>query len=160
VALKEIIRAFSIRQFLKLATVFIKKPLLIFPTYKATSSTIKICNKAYGWKHHGDNKANAFRHALWNYLLSLQYYRTLKSEEKALDWSRKITDFHEDISPNSSLVRAMDLHNNSIGRNLFSARNSEENMIEKLKFMSKEALKIRSIVEIKSAEQKLVYIAD
>ena len=44
---------------------------------------------------------------------------------KVISWTKEITDWHEDFSPNLALARAMDLHNNYIGRELFQNHKSK-----------------------------------
>jgi len=144
-----------------LAGVFISRPFLILPTFNATRKTITTCNACFGKRHHGETKANAFRHALWNYLICTGCYRFLNSIEGSVAWSKKITDLHEDLSPNPEIARAMDLHNNAIGRNFFVENiEFQEDNIEKLRKMTNNALKIYSIEDIKAAEKELVYIED
>lgn len=83
------------------------------------------------------------------------------SEETALAWSKKITDLHEKLSPNSEIARNMDLHNNLVGRNLFVEKlASKENIQQILEQMLKEAIKVGKVQEIKLAGNKLVYIED
>ena len=48
-------------------------------------------------------------------------YFTNKDLDSIISWTKEITDWHEDFSPNKELARAMDLHNNFIGRELFLA---------------------------------------
>ncbi|WP_157718048.1 hypothetical protein [Gramella sp. MAR_2010_147] len=140
---------------------FILKPLYILPTYKATRTTIKICNNFFGNRHHGDTRANAFRHALWNYLICENCYRSSNSMENAINWSKKITDLHEDLSLNLKLAKAMDLHNNRIGRELFSGNiQFEDDAIEKLRQMAKASIKISSRQDMNSFKNELVYIED
>lgn len=159
--LRKRLRKLSYKNFVVLVGVFISRPFLILPTYHATRKTIAICNEYFGKTHHGNTKSNAFRHALWNYLICANSYRSLNSIERAVAWSKKITHLHEDLAPNSEIAKAMDLHNNAIGR-LFFAENIQfrEDKIEKLRRMAKNALKIYSFEDIKAAENELVYIED
>lgn len=146
------------REFLILSIVFIQKPKFILPTYKATRKTVKICNKLFGKKHHKNNRTNAYRHALWNYLISEACYKVSGSLEESVEWSKKITDLHEKISSNKELARIMDLHNNKIGRQLFEKNHSDENMdiFRVLKQKMEEAKKVETIEEIKN-EKNLVF---
>jgi hypothetical protein len=94
----------------------LRHPLYIIPSYRATRKTVSVCDDNFGKTHHKNGKANAFRHALWNALL-IQYCRKwFPSAMRAKAWAKRITDWHEDFSPNSELARAMDYHNNRVGR--------------------------------------------
>ncbi|MDR5591438.1 DUF6973 domain-containing protein [Christiangramia sp. SM2212] len=155
------LRNLSFKSFFILGGVFIRKPFLIVPTYKGTRNTIHTCNDCFGKSHHGDNRANAFRHALWNYMICEQVYRISGSVDSAMEWSKKITDLHEDLSPNSDLARAMDLHNNRIGRKFFAEKiEIELNHIQEFRLMSQKAVKISSLEDIKMIKNELVYIED
>lgn len=155
------LRSLSFKSFFTLGGVFITRPFLILPTYKGTRNTIVTCNDCFGKKHHGDNRENAFRHALWNYMICVQAYKISGSVEEALKWSKRITDLHEDLSPNSKLARAMDLHNNRIGREVFAKTiNSELDHVHEFQEMSKKAVKISSLEDIKLIKNELVYIED
>ena len=147
------------RQIWVLIKVFITKPFLVIPTYKATKETIIICNKKFGKEHHKDTRANAFRHALWNFLLCRKCFEVSKSVNIAANWSEKVTNLHELLSPNADMARIMDLHNNFIGRNLF-IQQPELDIIEKLEDMMGKAVKARSVEEIKEAGNSLVYLED
>ncbi len=153
------IRNLDFKQFLKLSKIFITRPLFVLPTLKATSQTVKICNQLFGEDHHKNNRENAFRHAFWNYLICEKCMKFSNSGEKVISWSKKITDLHEQLSPNFELAEAMDLHNNYVGRILF--REKPENyaeVIEILKLKMETAIFIESIAEIESADHNLVFI--
>ncbi len=138
---------------------FIKDPMYIAATYRATKKTLEICDSKFGQEHHLDTKANAFRHALWNYLLCEKYYAVSRSKDKAIAKSRKITDLHEVLLPNPKCERLMDLHNNKIGRDLFRNKRGV-NIVNQLENMLKEAKKLRSTEDINEAEDHLVYLEE
>lgn len=75
---------------------------------------------------------------------------------------KKITDWHEEFSPNSMLARAMDLHNNYIGRELFlkSENLRETEIITELETLLQEAVEITSLEVLKKNKTNLVYIKD
>lgn len=159
--LVERLKKLSFKNFFILGGVLILKPFLIVPTYKGTRKTISTCNECFGNKHHGDTRSNAFRHALWNYLICEQCFEITGSIEKATEWSKKITDLHEDLSPNSKLAKEMDLHNNKIGRDLFAENHVVQlDHVEELQKMTRNAVKISSSEDIKAAKTELVYIED
>ena len=149
----------NIRQFLKLSQFFIKEPFLIIPTYKASRETLEICNSKFGKQHHMDNKANAFRHALWNFILCRNYYERNRSLDASLVKSKKITDLHETLFTNEKPARLMDLHNNKIGRSLFY-KDKQFDIVRQLELMMNEAKKLESVADIKEADSYLVYLED
>lgn len=149
----------NFRQLWVLTKVLIKKPLFIIPTYKATKETIIICNRKFGKEHHKDTRANAFRHALWNFLICQKCSEVSKSENSAATWSEKVTNLHELLSPNREIARKMDLHNNFIGRNVY-LQNPDVDIILKLDQMIQEAIKIKSAEDITNAGNKLVFLED
>ncbi len=153
------IKSLNFWQFFKLAKVLILKPLFIVPTYKATKKTVKICNAYFGKKHHKNNSTNAFRHALWNFLICEKCYQVSNSIERASLWAEKITSLHEQLSPNSELAKIMDLQNNRIGRELFvkNASNSID-ILSFLKEMMENAAQVSSIEEMKTVQNRLVFI--
>lgn len=96
-----------------------KHPTFVRPTIKATKTSLAISSHHFGEKHHLDGQANAFRHALWNFLIAKQLEH--KKLERVLSWTKAITDWHELAFPNQDIARLMDTHNNEIGRNLYVA---------------------------------------
>lgn len=156
--LRKIIESFGLRQIFLLIREFIYKPSFILPTYRATKQTIKICDERFGREHHKETRANAYRHALWNYLLCEEYLKVSGSKEIAIAWSKKITDLHEKVSPNSKIAKAMDLHNNLIGRELFSGE--KMNIRERLQMMTNNAKQVDSIEEIANSGHQLVFLED
>lgn len=146
----------------RLAWIGIKNPFLVLPSNRATIRTMQICDRLYGDAHHGDNKPNAFRHALWNILIVRRVLRFVKTEKKAIEWAEKITTLHETLMPNPPLEREMDLHNNEVGRRFYAELkdSSEEDIIDFLERKAKEAVKIESVVETENLRNNLVYIKD
>ncbi|MDT0645544.1 hypothetical protein RM545_02475 [Zunongwangia sp. F260] len=137
----------------------VSNPRFAFATYKATKETLKTCNGLFGERHHKNGKANAFRHALWNYLISENCYKISGSSEKSRFWSKKVTDLHEKLSPNEELEREMDLHNNEVGRKLFKKyAGSKMAIIDLLKGMMDTARQIEKPEELQKAKNKLVFI--
>lgn len=144
----------------RLLWIGIKNPLLVLPTNHATVQTMQICDNLFGDAHHGDNKTNAFRHALWNILIAKRVLKIVKTKEKAIDWTEKITSLHEVLMPNPPLEKEMDLHNNELGRQFFFQLYgaSKEEIIEFLKDKTEKAVKIETVEEIEKLKQVLVYI--
>ena len=63
------------------------------------------------------------------------------------------------MAPNQALARAMDLHNNEVGRNLFS-NHPEENAVEKLQDLMNFAVKITDPELSKFDKNQLVFIEE
>lgn len=146
----------------RLAWIGIKNPFLVMPTNQATLHTMQVCDRIYGRKHHGDTKANAFRHALWNILIAKRVLKIVKTDEKAIQWSDKITTLHETLMPNPPLEMEMDLHNNMMGRKFYLELQdaSEEKIIEFLKVKLEEAVQIKTVEETENLKDFLVYIEE
>ena len=98
---------------------FLKHPTLILPTLRATKQTFEICNKHFGNSHNKSNAANAFRHVLWNMLLCKNALKRTKNKQKSVFWAQKVSDLYENVTQNNPLEKAMDLHNNAVGRVYF-----------------------------------------
>ena len=99
-------------------------------TVKATFSVMKIAQKEFPDVHGHHNKANAFRHALWNIYIANKCKRFSKNNSQIIDWTKGFTDWHEEFSPNEEIAKSMDLHNNLIGRQLFIEQLCTEKCID------------------------------
>ncbi|GGZ43549.1 DUF6973 domain-containing protein [Mesonia mobilis] len=152
------IKQLNLKQTFILGKTFLFRPGLLFPTYRATRQTVQICNRLFGKAHHKNNKTNAFRHALWNFLIAEKSFPQLNEKTKAIAWAKEITDLHEKLSPNPELPRTMDLHNNEVGRSLFQQEITSKKIIEKLQEMMKEAQFVNQVAEIPNYPERLVYI--
>jgi len=75
-----------------------------------------MCDKRFGKAHHKNNKANAYRHALWNMAIAQQCIKKGKTLSVSLAWAEEITNWHEKAFVNNPLETQMDLHNNKMGR--------------------------------------------
>lgn len=157
-AIAAIIKSLDLRQLLILSRILFTNPRFIVPTYKATRDTIKECDSRFGRKHHKNNRTNAFRHALWNYRICEKCYHYGGSTEKALEWSRRITNLHEKLAPNPEPAKTMDLHNNEVGRRLFSELGPHPDIVQILLEKMKGSVKVASVEEISKAEDRLVFI--
>lgn len=85
-----------------------------------------------------------------------------RSSDAAINWAKKFTDWHEDFSPNEGLARAMDLHNNKMGRDFF-----KDNLGIKVNaFITlllndlDKAVKIDKVSSIEGISDHMVYIED
>ena len=158
-AIGSTILALKYRELVVLVKVFLRHPLYLLPTYRATNKTIAVCNHLFKKLHHEDNRANAFRHALWNYMICKYCLPVTGIPEKAILWSKEITDLHERLSPNEGLAKKMDLHNNRIGRELFiNFSGKEEEVISVLQQMARKAIRVKTVAEIEAEKNKLVFI--
>lgn len=101
---------------------------LISRTRDATDKTLEITNQKFLGAAMYQDKADAFRHALWNALIA-KYVGDKKNEiSKCTDWAKTVTDAHENgASKPSNLTNAefdfdkgMDFHNNEQGRKYFA----------------------------------------
>ena len=154
------IKKLSIKQLWQLSITFLKRPHYILPTIRATKETMIICDKRFGRDHHLSNQANAFRHALWNFLICQKTRKLTKNNQKSIIWAKKVTVLYEKVTKNAILDEAMDLHNNAIGRKLFLDK-KEGKTTEIVAFLTKKmekAVKIDQIEEINNIENELVYI--
>lgn len=145
-------------QLFNLGVVFIKRPLLIMPTLKASTKAMTISQEHFGKAQHKNGKANAFRHALWNVLLAKIAYKN--DPIPAINWAEKVTTLHEKLAPNPPLERAMDLHNNSIGRHIFSETLNlpEEEVILFLRDEAEKAQQISAPEDVEKHLNEMVYI--
>jgi hypothetical protein len=151
----------NFRKLFAVFKVFISRPRYIFPTYKATIQSIEICDDLYKNKHHKNGKENAFRHAIWNYLICKKCYPISGSVKTARKWSDHITGLHEKLSPNPTLAKAMDLHNNRVGQALFNENTlSEVELTKRLQQEMQTAIKVKTVLDIEKAKDKLVFIED
>tara|TARA_R110001632_G_scaffold43376_6_gene110006 strand:+ start:10322 stop:10726 length:405 start_codon:yes stop_codon:yes gene_type:complete len=129
-------------------------------TLKATFSVMKIAQREFPDVHGQHNKANAFRHALWNIFIANKCKRFSKNNSQIIDWTKGFTDWHEEFSPNEEIAKSMDLHNNLIGRQLFiEHKNLDINQwIEVVKSKLINAELITSIEAIENYPNQLVYL--
>ena len=161
----KIIRSLKYTQLKSAALLFLKEPLFIFPTLKATRNSYNVAVKEYPKTHSLNGKANAFRHALWNMLICYECVKWTQNKSKAIAWAKTITDWHEEFSPNKLLTKAMDLQNNAIGRKLFNQIHIKgtksitiDYVIKTLKNKISTSKKIESISNIDDYTEELVYI--
>lgn len=158
----KIVRGLNFRQLTSLLGWFLRHPLYMIATVSATITTFRISQKNFPDIHGKHNKANAFRHALWNILIAKKCSKFSKNLDSVLKWTEQITNWHEEFSPNEELAKAMDLHNNQIGRDLYP-KVAEMNLNGIAAFMIgqlKEALLIKDSSEIKKSLHQLVYLED
>ena len=142
--------------------VLLQKPVLIIPIIKATKAALETSQDLYGNAHHQNGKANAFRHAYWNYLICEKTMKFTKNDKKSAFWTQKVVNYYEKVTKNDLLDMVMDIHNNDLGRNLFLA-NFERfsfNSVDFFKEMAQNAEKITKIEDIENIKTSLVYISE
>lgn len=157
-----VLKRVSLKNIFKVIWIGLSHPFFIMPTIKATRECIKISSKTYGKLHHKNGPANAFRHALWNYLIAKRCQKWSKDDTKAMLWAQKITDWHELAFPNTDLARKMDFHNNEIGRQVFVEHpsESEHNVVFILKEKTKESTKVDESSIFTDYKNQLVHIVE
>lgn len=132
----------------------------LYPTYLATKECMRVSTKHFGREHYRNTPANAFRHALWNYLIAHYCAKRSTNQPKILKWTKAITDWHENAFLNRELPRLMDLHNNKIGRTVYLEHPSKERepVIELLLIKTSAAIQINKMDDISAATKELVYL--
>jgi hypothetical protein len=127
----------------------------------ATFKVYRISQKKFPNIHGGHNKANAFRHALWNILIAQKCARFSENINDVLEWTKQITDWHEEFSPNEEMAKAMDLHNNQKGREYFIElmKKKEKNTINYMMAQLEHSVKVKEISDIRQTDY-LVYLED
>ena len=156
------IRQLKLQQLIKLSVLFLSRPFLIGPTLRATKRTMAICDDLFERLHHKSNKENAFRHALWNFLICQKTLKRTKNSQKSAIWAQKVTKMYEKVTNNSILEKSMDLHNNAIGRMIFLDKNGlkEPEIIDFLQKMMQNAQKIAKTEEIEKYKTEMVFLEE
>ena len=158
--LKRVLSQLNFKSLLDLIGFCLRYPRPMLFTAMATKKCMAMCDAAYGKTHHLNNRANAVRHGLWSILIVKRLTRAKITRDRALAWAKKITDWHEDFSVNAPLERAMDLHNNAIGRSLYNelGQFTELEILKRLKAKAVTAIPVVSIRQIESQRVEFVYL--
>lgn len=156
------IKRITIPSFFKLVLLSLKNPFFIFPTLKATKQCLAIATAHFGRQHYQNTPANAFRHAFWNYLIAKKCTKWSRSNTSVLTWTKNSTDWHENAFKNRALARKMDLHNNKVGRTLFSEHRKKtiDDVLLILIEMTKKSIRITDGTSLKKHQFSLVHITD
>lgn len=156
------IKRLNFAQLLKLTGITLQSPIRMLKTAMATKRCMQICNREFGQTHHLHNRANAIRHALWNILILKKLYGSRSNMVSILKWTEKITSWHEDFSVNAPLERAMDLHNNAVGRIWFSEFKmmNEKEIVDQLKQRAASARQIENVNQTKTSFGRLVFLSE
>ncbi|WP_018675628.1 DUF6973 domain-containing protein [Riemerella columbina] len=112
------LRALSFKKMVRLFSLFLRHPLFFILAIYATAKAYRKAQRIYPHTASNNGKGNAFRHAYWNCLI-LMYCCKISSPKKSLAFTEAFTDLHEELFPNPPLEKAMDLHNNKVGRAYF-----------------------------------------
>ena len=151
------------RQLGQLIMLCLKNMRFLWPTYKATKKAIAYADAHFGASHRRNTPANAFRHALWNWLVAKACFGIVEDEDKVLIWTKNITDMHEKILPGNAISNAMDLHNNAVGRNLFKTKmdtDAEAAVVLLLK-LTEQSEKVTTLNDIRQMPStQLVHLID
>lgn len=156
----DVIKGVRFRQLKCLLLFLFKHPFFLISTVKATFDVLRISQKEFPNTHGFNNKANAFRHALWNIFIAKQCTLFSRKNHKIISWTKGFTDWHEDFSPNEELARVMDLHNNCIGRELFlkTPKSTQNQWVILLKKELEYAVQIVSVEDVVNYPRQLVYL--
>ncbi len=154
------IRRLKIGQLIPFSLLFLNQPFLIRPTLRATKRTMVICDNLFGQAHHRSNKANAFRHALWNVLICHKTLKKTKNIEKSIIWAKKVTNLYEKVTNNEEIEKAMDVHNNNVGLDLFLSvfGENEEEIVVLLQKMMKKSEKVTNLEDFARHGHALVHL--
>lgn len=137
-----------------------KHPIFMVSTIIATFDVVRISQKEFPDTHGFHNKANAFRHALWNIFIAKQCALFSRKSHEVILWTKEFTDWHEDFSYNKELARIMDLHNNYIGRELFlkTPEKTHYQWVILMKEQLHKAVQIVSVEDVVNYPSQLVYL--
>ncbi len=69
-----------------------------------------------------DNRADGFRHSVWNALLCRETGTQFDDISECLKWAEKFSTAHEQHSDVDALSTLMDFHNNELGRDKYSPK--------------------------------------
>lgn len=157
----EVFKNLNFKQIGALFVWFLKHPIFMLATCKATIITLKIAQKEFPNIHGLHNKANAFRHAIWNVFIAIECNKFCTDENITLQWTKQITDWHEEFSPNEKMPKLMDLHNNALGREYFTSlkNKSKSEIIEIILIKLNKAVKINATSKLEEIEN-LVFLKD
>ena len=149
-------------QLVKLVGLSLKNMRFVLPTIMATKRCMAAATTHFGRQHYRNGPANAFRHALWNVLIAKYCKKVSSNTQKALNWTKTITDWHEETFFSKMLAMKMDVHNNQVGRMLYLANplDAEAEFINRLIQLSKDACKIQAGTAMEPLKNQLVYITE
>jgi hypothetical protein len=156
------IKKLKVSSLLGFGWILIRNPLLIVPVYKVTHRTMQISNERYGKAHFYSGKANAFRHALWNYLLCKKVNGITNDPIGSASFAERLVNYYEKVTQNDIMDRTMDLHNNQFGRDIFLIHLAEndQKMIDFIQMKANNAQKATRLDHFEQFTDQLVYLHD
>ncbi len=154
------LKRINIKSSRKLLVLSIQYPHFLYPTFLATKECMRVSTLHFGREHFRNTPANAFRHALWNYLIAYYCAKWSTDKSKLLRWTKAITDWHENAFVNKKLPRLMDFHNNDVGRTVYlqNTASNVEAVIQGLMIKTRNAIQVKTLEAISSASGNLVYL--
>ena len=156
----DVIKGVRFKKLKSVLLFFFKHPVFMISTVIATFNAVRVSQKEFPNTHGFHNKANAFRHALWNIFIAKECSRFSKNNYEIILWTKEFTDWHEDFAPNEELAKTMDLHNNYIGREMFlnTTHKDYKQWIPFVKKQLQQAVLIVSIKDVVNYPTQLVYL--
>ena len=155
-----IIKRVRFRQLKSVLVFLFKHPIFMVSTIIATFDVVRVSQKEFPNTHGFHNKANAFRHALWNIFIAKQCALFSRKSHEVISWTKEFTDWHEDFLPNEELPRIMDLHNNYIGREFFlkTPKSTHKQWVILMKEQLHKVVQIVSVEDVVNYPSQLVYL--
>ena len=155
-----IIKRVRFRQLKSVLVFLFKHPIFMVSTIIATFDVVRVSQKEFPNTHGFHNKANAFRHALWNIFIAKQCALFSRKSHEVISWTKEFTYWHEDFLPNEELPRIMDLHNNYIGREFFlkTPKSTHKQWVILMKEQLHKAVQIVSVEDVVNYPSQLVYL--
>ena len=156
----KIIKGVRFRQLKSVLVFLFTHPIFMVSTIIATFDVVRVSQIEFPNTHGFHNKANAFRHALWNIFIAKQCALFSRKSHEVILWTKEFTDWHEDFSYNKELARIMDLHNNYIGRELFlkTPEKTHKQWVILMKEQLHKAVQIVSVEDVVNYPTQLVYL--
>ncbi|MDE6350746.1 MAG: hypothetical protein K2K67_07065 [Treponemataceae bacterium] len=102
----------------------LKHPFSAVGLIKQRNIAYDLTKSYYGNEYRSvDNKADAFRHSIWNVVMAKEGWG-LKKEK--LSWAEDFSTAHEKGTKYDGVASEMDLHNNKVGRCFYDAKASKK----------------------------------
>ncbi len=154
------IKRINVKSFWQLILLGFRNPFFIYPTINATKQCLSISTKYYGRLHYQNTPANAFRHAFWNYLIAKKCTKWSNKTNKVTNWTKLITDWHENAFRNREIARQMNFHNNKVGRLVFIKHENDsiEKVIDIFIEMALNSIKITEQTTFQNHKFSLVHL--
>nr|MCR5607277.1 hypothetical protein [Treponema sp.] len=99
----------------------VKHPLSAANLYKAVDKAVEFSGKYMGNMAVGDTKKDAFRHCIWNVALANEGVGGIRERKS---WAEDFATAYEQGSLYTKKTSEMDLHNNTVGRDVYTSLTS------------------------------------